>query len=73
MSDRLSAGKGRLSRTVEVLRKVNSDSLYMYYTSGIGGTSAVAASQAEREVLTRVGHAANSSTYDRLENHSDTC
>jgi hypothetical protein len=36
MSDRLSAGKGRLSRTVEVLRKVKSlvrkaDSLYMYY------------------------------------------
>jgi hypothetical protein len=36
MQDRLSAGKGRLARTVEVLRKVNSrvrkaDSLYMYY------------------------------------------
>jgi hypothetical protein len=36
MQDRLSAGKGRLARTVEVLSKVNSlvrkaDSLYMYY------------------------------------------
>jgi|SRR5215211_4767724 len=36
MQDRLSAGKGRLARIVEVLRKVNSlirkaDSLYMYY------------------------------------------
>jgi ABC-type multidrug transport system fused ATPase/permease subunit len=36
MQDRLSAGKGRLARTVEVLRKVNglvrkADSLYMYY------------------------------------------